>query len=85
SFSGVSALISIIKHFNVKKGFRQFFRINSKKIIHLGISLIFIGFLTGKLLITDIILISGFFLLLIGIIPSILMVFFRKKRSINSD
>ena len=85
SFSGVSALISIIKHFNVKKGFRQFFRINSKKIIHLGISLIFIGFLTGKLLITDIILISGFFLLLIGITPSILMVFFRKKRSITSD
>ena len=85
SFSGVSALISIIKHFNVKKGFRQFFRINSKKIIHLGISLIFIGFLTGKLLITDIILISGFFLLLIGIIPSILIVFFRKKGSNDFD
>ncbi len=84
SLSGVSALISIIKHFNLNKGFRQFFRINSKKIIHLGISLILIGFLTGKRLITDVILISGFFLLLIGIIPSILMMSFRKRRSINS-
>jgi len=85
SFSGVSALISIIVQFDVKKGFIQFFRINSKKIIHLGISLIFIGFLTGKLLITDIVFISGFFFLLIGIIPSIFMVFLRKKRSNNSD
>jgi len=85
SFSGVSALISIIIQFDVKKGFIQFFRINSKKIIHLGISLIFIGFLTGKLLITDIVFISGFFFLLIGIIPSIFMVFLRKKRSNNSD
>ena len=85
SYSGVAAIVSIIKHLSFKKGFIQFFRINSKKIIHLGISLIFIGFLTGIRLITDIILISAFFLLLIGIIPSIFMVFYRKKRSNNSD
>ena len=85
SYSGITAIISIIKHLSFKNGLIQFFRINSKKIIHLGISLIFIGFLTGTRLITDIILISAFFLLLIGIIPSIFMVFFRKKRSNNSD
>jgi len=82
ALSGVSALISIIKNFNVQKGFRQFFRINSKKIIHLGLSLILIGFLTGKQLITDIVLISGFFLLIVGIIPSIIIVFFKKKKAI---
>jgi cytochrome c-type biogenesis protein CcmF len=75
SFSGVGAIISIIKHVSFKKGFKHFFKINSKKIIHLGISLIFMGFLTGTLLLTDILLIAGFFILLIGITPSLFVSF----------
>ena len=81
SFSGAAALISLIKHFNIKKGFKHFFRINSKKIIHLGFSLILMGFLTGASLLTDILLISGFFILLIGIIPSLLVIFLTTKKN----
>ncbi|KKN43097.1 hypothetical protein LCGC14_0706520 [marine sediment metagenome] len=86
SFSGVAAIISIIKHLSFKKGFKHFFKINSKKIIHLGVSLILMGFLTGTLLLTDILFISGFFILLIGIIPSLLVIFLTgKKNSEASD
>ncbi|MHA1986437.1 MAG: cytochrome c biogenesis protein CcsA [Promethearchaeota archaeon] len=85
SFSGVAAIISIIKHLSFKKGFKHFFKINSKKIIHLGISLILMGFLTGTSLLTDILYVTGFFILLIGIIPSIIMVFIKNNRSNNSD
>ena len=81
SFSGAAALISLIKHFNIKKGFKHFFRINSKKIIHLGFSLILMGFLTGISLLTDILLISGFFILLIGIIPSLLVILLTTKKN----
>ena len=81
SASGVSAIISIIKNFRIKKGFKHFFRINSKKIIHLGFSLILMGFLTGVSLLTDVLLISGFFILLIGIIPSIFVIFFAGNKS----
>jgi cytochrome c-type biogenesis protein CcmF len=85
SFSGVAAIISIIKHLSFKKGFKHFFKINSKKFIHLGFSLILMGFLTGTLLLTDILFISGFFILVLAIIPSLFMVFFRQKKSNNSD
>ncbi|KKN12562.1 hypothetical protein LCGC14_1015270, partial [marine sediment metagenome] len=86
SFSGVAAIISIIKHLSFKKGFKHFFKINSKKIIHLGVSLIFMGFLTGTLLLTDILFISGFFVLLIGIIPSLFVILLiGKKNSEASD
>ena len=81
SFSGVAALISIIKHFSIHKGIKQFFRINSKKIIHLGISLILMGFLTGTSILTNILFISGFFILLFGIIPSILVVFLKSSKT----
>jgi len=81
SFSGAVALISIIKHHNIKKGLKHFFKINSKKIIHLGFSLILMGFLTGTSLLTDILMISGFFILLIGIIPSLFVIFLTAKKN----
>ncbi|HDZ16948.1 MAG TPA: hypothetical protein ENH75_01575 [archaeon] len=81
AFSGVAAIISMIKHLSFKKGFKHFFKINSKKIIHLGVSLILMGFLTGALLLTDILFISGFFILLIGIIPSLFVIFLIGKKN----
>jgi len=81
SFSGAAALISIIKHHNIKKGLKHFFKINSKKIIHLGFSLILMGFLTGNSLLTDILMISGFFILLIGIIPSLFVIFLTANKN----
>ena len=84
TFSGVAAIISIIKHLSFKKGFKHFFKINSKKIIHLGVSLILMGFLTGTLLLTDILFISGFFILLIGIIPSLFVIFLIGRKNSES-
>jgi len=84
SYSGVAAIISIIKHLSFEKGVKHFFKINSKKIIHLGFSLIPMGFLTGTSILTDILFISGFFILLIGITPSIFVAFIRKKRILET-
>ena len=86
TFSGAAALISIIKHHNIKKGLKHFFKINSKKIIHLGFSLILMGFLTGTSLLTDILMISGFIICNIGIIPSLFVIFLTgNKNSGASD
>ncbi|MFX1413138.1 MAG: cytochrome c biogenesis protein CcsA [Promethearchaeota archaeon] len=70
----------LIKRTNLQMGFQKFFRTNSKTIIHGGISLILIGTLIDASyeVILDIFYISGFGFLLIGIIPSIFMVFFIK-------
>ena len=78
--SGVASMFSIVKHLNYQKGVKNFFKINSKRIIHLGLSLILMGSLTGTLLITDILFMSGFIFLLIGIFPSIIIVFLREKK-----
>ena len=77
--SGLSSIISILTHLGDTKGLKTFFRVNSKKIIHLGISLILMGTLTGTLIITDIFYILGFFILIIGISPSIIIVFLKVK------
>jgi cytochrome c-type biogenesis protein CcmF len=80
----LAASISLVKHFNLNKGFKHFFRINSKTIIHIGICLIFMGFFSGNNIFTDIFYITGFFILLIGIIPSIITVFIGRAKSKNS-
>ena len=77
--SGVASVVGIVKHLDLKD-FKSFFRVNSKKIIHLGISLILMGTLTGTLIVTDIFFISGFLILLIGILPSIIIIFLRRKK-----
>ena len=78
--SGVASVFSIVKHLDPKKSLKYFFRINSKKIIHLGLCLILMGTMTGTLFITDIFFITGFLALLIGIFPSIIIVFLREKK-----
>lgn len=78
--SGITSLISIVTHLNDQKSIKNFFRINSKKIIHLGISLILMGTLTGTLIITDIFFLLGFLFLLMGIMPSIVIVFVKHKK-----
>lgn len=81
-FAVFASLFKLIKNFNVKKGAKYFFMLNSKTIIHTGISLILVGFLILPSLeiFQDIFFISGFILLMIGIIPSILISFLPKKR-----
>ncbi|MFX0057771.1 MAG: cytochrome c biogenesis protein CcsA [Candidatus Hodarchaeota archaeon] len=77
-----ASIFRLIKRSNLKMGIQKFIRINSKTIIHAGISLILIGTLidASYVLILDIFYISGFTLLLFGIIPSIITVFFIKSK-----
>lgn len=72
---------SIITNLKFKKGIKHFFKLNSKTIIHAGISFIMIGFLISKnfWIFQDIFYITGFIFLLSGIIPSILTTFFNKN------
>ncbi|MFX1363876.1 MAG: cytochrome c biogenesis protein CcsA [Promethearchaeota archaeon] len=72
---------SIITNLKFKKGIKHFFKVNSKTIIHTGISFILIGFLISKnfWIFQDIFFITGFIFLLSGIIPSILTTFFNKN------
>jgi cytochrome c-type biogenesis protein CcmF len=84
----ISIFASIFKlsnNFKIRKGFKYFFRLNSKTIIHIGISFILIGFLINPdlELYQDIFFITGFIILVIGILPSIFIVFFTKKENIE--
>ena len=79
-FALLASLFRLKRDFNIKKGFKLFFMTNSKTIIHLGISLILLGTLGGPLLWQDFFYIMGFFVLLIGIVPSLFAVFFTTKK-----
>ena len=77
-----ASLFKLTKNFKIRKGFKYFFRLNSKTIIHAGISFILVGFLIPPNfeIFQDIFFISGFILLMIGIVPSILISFLPKKK-----
>jgi hypothetical protein len=76
-----SSLLKLIENINFKRGIKQFFRINSRTIIHTGISFILIGTLVDPSIwiFQDIFFITGFIFLLSGIIPSTFILFFIKK------
>ncbi|MHA1988436.1 MAG: cytochrome c biogenesis protein CcsA [Promethearchaeota archaeon] len=80
-----ASLFKLANNFNLKKGLKYFIRINSKTIIHVGISFILVGFLIDPNidLIQDIFFITGFVILMIGIIPSLLTAFFVKRDNID--
>ena len=82
-----ASIFKLTNNFNVKKGFKHFFRLNSKTIIHIGISFILVGLIIDPNidLFQDIFFITGFFLLLIGIVPSIFTVFLIKKVSSEEE
>ena len=85
-FALITSFLKLIKDFNLRRGIKQFFRINSRTIIHIGISFILTGLFIDPdiLLLQDILYFSGFIFLIIGITPSILMVFFTEsKETIN--
>jgi len=76
-----ASVLKLLKNLKIISNYRQYFRLTSKLYVHAGISLILIGAVIDPdaLIFLDIFFISGFILLLIGIIPSILMLFFSKK------
>jgi len=81
-----ASCFKLANNFNIKKGIKYYFRLNSKTIIHTGISFILVGFLiTPDLVIfLDIFFITGFILLVLGIIPSIIItVIVKPKKKIE--
>ncbi len=75
-----STIYNILKNFTFKNGAKNFFKINSKNVIHLGLSLLLIGTLVSNwFLIQSIFFISGFFILISGIFPSIIVIFIVKN------
>ncbi len=86
-FAIFASLFKLSKNFNVKKGVKYFFRLNSKTIIHAGISFILVGFLipSNFEIFQDIFFISGFILLMIGIVPSILISLLPSKSRLPKD
>ena len=75
-----SSFLKLGQNLSIKKGVKHFFRVNSKTIIHVGISFILVGTSTDPNagLILDFLYITGFIFLMVGIIPSILIAFFPK-------
>ena len=77
----MAAFWNLYENFNIKKGFKAFFKQNSKVIIHIGISFILIGTLSESIGggLQDWVYFTGFFTILLGIIPSILVPFIKKS------
>jgi len=81
----LSSILKLIKDFNKNTDLKQYFRINSKTYVHIGLSLILIGTLIdpGIWIFQDIFYISGFLFFVIGIIPSIFIFFIIKRNKIK--
>ena len=83
----LTLILKLIKDFDSSKGIKQFLRINSKTYVHTGLSLILIGTLIDPeaWFFQDVFFISGFIFLISGIIPSILILIFRKRGNKNAN
>jgi len=82
----LSSILKLIKDFNKNAGLKQYFRINSKTYVHIGLSLILIGTLIDPevWIFQDIFFISGFIFFMSGIIPSIFIYFFLRRNILKS-
>ncbi len=78
-----STIFKIIKNIRRKISFVIFYRTISRSFIHLGICFILLGTLGGPKIFQDICYISGFYILVLGIIPSIIMTFLEKTPKNN--
>ncbi len=81
----LSSILKLIKDFDKNKGLRQYFRINSKTYVHIGLSLILIGTLIDPevWIFQDIFYISGFIFFMSGIIPSIFIFIFLRRNKLK--
>jgi len=81
----LSSILKLIKDFDKNISLKQYFRINSKTYVHIGLSLILIGTLIdpGVLIFQDIFYISGFIFFMSGIIPSIFIFFFLGRNKLK--
>jgi len=81
----LSSILKLIKDFDKNTSLKQYFRINSKTYVHVGLSLILIGTLIdpGVLIFQDIFYISGFIFFMSGIIPSIFILLFLRRNKLK--
>jgi len=79
----LASILKLIKDFNTSTSLKHFLRINSKTYLHIGLSLILIGTLIepNVWIFQDIFFISGFIFLLGGMIPSILIIIIKKRKT----
>ena len=82
-----ASLFKLVQNFNIKKGAKYFFMLNSKTIIHMGIAFILVGFLILPSIevFQDTFFISGFMLLMIGIIPLIVINLVPSKSKLTNN
>ena len=82
----LSSILKLLKDFDKNTDLKQYFRINSKTYVHIGLSLILIGTLIvpGIWIFQDIFYISGFLFFMIGIIPSIFIFFFLRRNKLKN-
>ncbi len=81
----LSSILKLIKDFDKNTSLKQYFRINSKTYVHIGLSLILIGTLIepGAWIFQDIFYISGFIFFMSGIIPSVFIFFFLRRNKLK--
>ncbi len=79
----VACSLEFIKNTRLSKGIIQFFRLNGKVLIHIGITLILTGSPAPQLF-QDVLYITGFSVILGGIIPLLMMAFVNPQRGKNS-
>ncbi len=81
-FPLTASLSKLVQNFNVSEGFKYSLQLNFKTIIHLGISLILKGTLINPslVLLLDFFYNTGFIVLIIGIVPSIMIILFKGKK-----
>ncbi len=77
--SVVACVVELVRNSHLSKGIGNFFKLNGKVLIHIGITLILTGSPAPQLL-QDILYISGFGIILGGIIPLIMMAFVNPQR-----
>ncbi len=76
-FALIAACIVIFKNVRKGTGPSQFFKLNSRHIVHAGLSLILIGTVTTNVIFQDLVFIPGFFVMIAGIVPSLVASFLK--------
>jgi cytochrome c biogenesis factor len=74
-----SSIFKICKSYSRKMSFKQFYSKISRFLLHLGISFILVGSLGGTKIFQDVFYITGFYILVLGIIPSMVTTFLKQK------
>jgi cytochrome c biogenesis factor len=73
----LSICLVLMKNIKKSMGFSQFFKLNSRHLVHAGLSLVLIGTITMNATFQDLVFIPGFFVMIAGIVPSLVVPFMK--------